>query len=79
MTTIIFKPCDFCDEMRDDCITVSGKTICSKCHDNNCVSCSICGDNSQDGSNEICICSNCLEHSDGIVGAYRDLWDLTKR
>jgi hypothetical protein len=79
MSTTTFKPNNQFQEQVSETIRFTEQTLCEDCHNQNCMSCSICGDNSQDGPSEICICSDCLEDSDGIVGTYRDIWDISKR
>ncbi len=79
MTTTTFKECDRCKTIASEAVRVSGQTLCPDCHDANLVFCSICGDGCFGDPDIEFVCSDCLEDSDGNVGTYRVMWDLSLR
>lgn len=79
MSTTIFKVCSVSNELATEVVKVSELVICPEFHDRNIVFCSICGDTCFGDPDKVIVCSNCLEYTDGIVGTYRPLWDLSQR
>jgi len=73
------RVCDRCYELTLETVRVSGQTLCEECHDVSIVFCSICGDACFGDPDKVFVCSSCLEHTDGIVGTYRLLWELSRR